>query len=408
MLQRWSRGLRGWVEAEVSSSAAEEFFNRCAGENLPIWAIQRDNDGVWRCRIGFFRWKRAEELAQRTHCELTPLRRGGLVGRCWLLRRRWGFWVGMALAAALVAVGSNMILRIEVSGNVTVPTGKILTQLKAQGVRVGAFGPGLDVLDAAQGVILEIPELSWMTINRKGTVAEVVVREGKPRPELLEEDVPARVVAKYPGIVTRVRPTSGEAKVQKGDTVAAGDVLIDSWVDFVEPEYFEGDLGGMTVRATGQVWARTWHTLQGAMTLEQTEKTYTGGENRQVSLEFLGKEVKFYGKGGIPYRKYDKIITYHRLTLPFGVEFPLAVKVITAREYCLTDGELLREEAVETLKAQLLRQLSTLASEDEVQRTDFQVKEEKGLLTVTLLAECVQQIGMTVEDAASESEGKTR
>lgn len=404
MLQRVGRFVRGWVEVEITGAAPEGFFNRCARAELPFWDLRRQDPVTWRCKVDFFHYRKASEAARAEFCQLRVLGRGGIPGGGWKLRRRWGFWAGMVLALGAIALGSNVILGVEVSGNVTVPTGKILTQLKAQGVKVGAFGPGLDVGQASHGVLLAIPELSWMSINLKGTVAEVLVREGRPRPELLEEDIPADIVAKYSGIITRVRATSGDAVVQKGDTVAEGDILIRRWVDFVEPAYFEGDMGGMTVRATGQVWARTWHTLKAAMPLTQESKTFTGAEKKRFSLEILGKEVKFYGKGGIPYEKYAKIVTYHRGSLPFGVELPVALKTATLREYTLEEERVDDSTATELLKAELLRQLETVATAEEIRKTDFQVRQANGLLEVTLLAECEREIGVTVEDPATKAE----
>lgn len=383
---------------EVAGEGGEELLNRMARANLPFWGAKRWGTRGWRFRASFLREREVAALAAEMGCETRVIRRGGVTAGAWGLRRRWGFWAGAAVAAALVAVLGQVVLRVEVSGNVTVSTGRILTQLGANGVKVGTFAPGVDTGQVSHGVLLAIPELSWMTVNLKGTVAEVIVREGRARPELLEEDVPAHIEAKYPGIITKIQATSGDAKVKKGDTVAAGDVLIDSWVDFVEPEYFEGDLGGMTVRATGKVWARTWHTLKAAMPLTEKRKLYTGAEKRRVSLEFFGNEVKFYRKGGIPYEEYGKIVTYHGLTLPFGVELPVGFRVEVCREYTLEEGDIDRAEAAEVLEAQLRRQLALLAEDGEIRKTDLQIKEEKGLLTATLLAECEQLIGVTVED----------
>lgn len=397
MLQRLSNDLRGWAEVELRGEG-EEFLNRCGAENIPFWNAKPAAPGLWRCRVSGWRWKDVERLARETGSEARVARWGGTAGAAWRLRRRWGFWLGLVLCAALVAGLSHTVLRIEVSGNVKVPTGKILTQLRAQGVKIGTFTPGMDVRQVSHGVMLEIPELSWMALNWKGTVAEVTVREGRERPELLEESVPAKIVAKYGGIITKVQATSGEARVRRGDTVAAGDVLIDSWVDFVEPEYFEGDLGGMFVRATGKVWARTWHTLRVGIPLEQEEKRYTGRERRLVSLKFWDGEVKFYGKGSIPYEKYDKIVSYHRVSLPFGTELPVMVKVVTLKEYELTPAPVQREEAAEEGKAQLLRQLALRAAEGEIRRTDLQVEERSGVMLVTLMAECEQLIGVTAEE----------
>ena len=58
------------------------------------------------------------------------------------------------------------------------------------------------------------------------------------------------------------------------------------------------------------------------------------------------------------------------------------------------------EAARTLLEERLLERLDGLVGEDgEVLRTDFTVREENGILVVTLLAECREQIGRGVEFA---------
>lgn len=397
-MQQAANLIRGWVEFQVTGACPEEFFNRCAREDLGFWAVQKLDATTWRCRVSIWSWRRVEPLAQRVQCEVTLLRRGGLPGFLWGFRYRYALLAGFVLCLAAVALASRFVLTVQVSGNVRVPTGAILTQLRARGVKPGAFGPGINTRQVCHEVILELPELSWMSINLHGTVCQVLVREGTPRPELEEEDAPAHMVAKYPGIVTQVVATRGQALVERGDTVAAGDTLISSWVDFVEPQYYQGDMGGMLVRAGGWVRARTWHTLKASIPLEGQAKVLTGREKTRWSLEILDHRVKFYRKGGISYEKYDKITSHHTLKLPGVGALPLSLKQETCREYALEPREIDRERAADALKGELQERLEVIAAPEEIRRVDWAVNEEGGLLSVTLLAECEQVISVTVEE----------
>lgn len=397
-MQKGANFVRGWVEVRVTGAAPEEFFNLCAQRDLSFWRVRKEEATAWSCRVSFLDYPKLAAAAQRSQCELTLLRRGGLTGLVWQARYRYALLAGLVVSLGLVTVLGQFVLRVEVSGNVEVPTGVILSQLKAQGVKPGAFGPGLDTRQISHAVILELPELAWMSVNLRGTVAEVVVREGRPRPELVEEDEPAHIVARHPGIITRIQATRGQQLVEPGDTVAAGDTLINSWVDFIEPEGYNGDMGGMTVRAAGRAWARTWHTLKAAIPLEAQAKLLTGRDKSRWSLEILGHTLKFYGRAGIPYDKYDKITTYHTLCLPGGQTLPVSLRRETCREYSVESWQIHRERAETVLRAQLEERLEALVEQGEVRKTDWRVEERDGLLTVTLLAECEQEIGLTVED----------
>lgn len=394
-MQKAANAVRGWVELRLTGPGGEEFFNLCARRDLGFWAVRKVDGETWTFRASFLTWPKVRALVEdddRWTVEL--LRRGGAPGLLWRLRYRWALLAGLALCLAAVGVLSQFVLTVQVSGNQTVSTGAILSQLRVRGVKPGVFGPGLDTRQICHEVILELPQLSWMSINLRGTVCEVLVREGTPRPELVDEDAPAHIVAKYPGIITHIDATRGQQLVDKGQTVAAGDTLIGSWVDFVEPVGYNGDMGGMLVRAGGRVRARTWHTLEAAIPLTGQAKVYTGREKTRWSLEIFGHTVKFYQRGGIPYGKYDKIVSYH--TAPFGL--PLSLRRETCREYETELREVDPERAADALSAELQERLDELCKPEEVLRTDWRTEERDGLLYRTLLAECEQDIGLTVED----------
>ena len=166
----------------------------------------------------------------------------------------------------------------------------------------------------------------------------------------------------------------------------------------MEPQYYVGDMGGMTVRAAGRVRARAWHTLKAAAPLTGQVKVYTGREMTRWSLEFFGSEGKISPGTGIPYEKYDKITQYKTASLPGGTSLPVWLKGETFREYRLESMEADRDALAERLRLRLERRLAGLAREEEILRVDWKVEESPELLCVTLLAECEQEIGLTVED----------
>ena len=96
--------------------------------------------------------------------------------------------------------------------------------------------------------------------------------------------------------------------------------------------------------------------------------------------------------------KYDKITRTEQLRL-FDRPWPVWLTTETARVYTLSEGTVDREAAEARLEQALLFRLEQLMrdSRGEVLRTDFSVREEGGRLTVTLLAECREEIGRTVE-----------
>lgn len=398
-MKRVLHKAQGVVGLEVVGAYPERFLNALAAENILFWGTESVDQTALRLKIHARDWKRAQALAARLLCEVTVEKREGLPFFLARVRRRYALLVGLCFSAAAVLFFSQFILTVEVEGNETVPTAVILAELRRQGVRPGVFGPALDEGALAQAALLNLKDLSWMAINLRGTRAQVLVRERAPKPPLEDSRIPADVVAEATGIILHFETWNGRALFQEGDTVVAGEVLISGWVPVKVPEYSQiTDAGGRAVRSEGRIQARTWRTLTDSLPLETQVKERTGREKRFYALDLLGKRVNFYRNTGISFAEYDKITEVHPLTLPGGRTLPFRLVVETVRETERLSAPIDKEGAARMLEGQLRRRLAALiGAEGEVLKSEVSVVEERGLLTVRLLAECREEIGKTVE-----------
>lgn len=397
-MKRLINWLLGYALVQAEGAFPERLLNLCAQNRLPFWALAWIDETSFTLKMRIKDLTRLEDYAQRSMCTLTVReRRGGAAA--WLRwRRRWGFVAGVALAFLAVTILSRFVLVVEVTGNERVPTAVILSELQRLGVRPGAYGPGLDRTAISNEALMELPELSFLSLNLYGTRIEAVVREADPAPELLDERTPADVVAAAPGIILDIHTAAGRPMFVDGDTVAQGEVLISADVELRKPEGSDYDMGRLRVRAAGEVIARTWRTLEAAVPLTAQAKQYTGREKTFYGARFLWLDLRFYGDSGISYERYDKITRTEPLTL-FGRELPFALRSATCREYALEERPVDLAAARSMLESELQRRLDAVLEEGqgEVIRTDFTERKEDGLLIVTMLAECREQIGRTVE-----------
>ena len=398
-MKKWINFLRGSVQAEVTGAFPERFLNLCAQAGVGFWALEWPDANTLRLRVARREKKRLEPLAQKAMCAISFHGRVGIPYFLARFRRRYALLLGLALSLCAVCVLSRFVLTIDVQGNETVPTAVILEELKRLGVRPGAYGPAIDENQVCNDALLELEDLAWLSVNLHGTRAEVLVAERAPKPEIVDESVPAHIVADGSGIITRVDVFSGQAQFQEGDTVVEGETLISGVVDLPEPKYSEVDLGTVNVRAAGAVYARTWRTLSAVIPLEAGVKEYTGEQTSRWSLVIFGKRVQFSKNSGISYARYDKIKTDRTLTLPGGREMPLTLTRETVREYDLLAASIDTDAAEALLRQRLEARLSALMAEreGEVVSTQFTVVVGDGLLTVTLTAECNEQIGKIQE-----------
>ena len=403
MLLRLVNALRGSVRLEVEGAFPERFLNLCAQRGILFWNVEWMEATRLRLTVTRRGSRQAAALGERTLCIVTPAGRKGMPYFLARFRKRYAFWVGMGLSMAAVCVLSSFVLTIEVKGNTNVSTAQILTELRRQGLGIGTFGPGLDERTVGNKVLLQLPQLSWLSINLYGTRAEVLVREAVEAPELVDAQEYGSVVARASGIVTRVEALTGEAVVKVGDTVLEGETLISGTVHLEGPAYSDKpEIGQIQVRASGRVYARTWRTMAAQLPLEAQVKRYTGEETNLWSVTALGRRTDFFGKGGISFDRYDKISHTWTLTLPGGEEMPLAVQRETCRAYELETLAVEPDAAEAMLKERLMEALEEAVGEGGIVSTEFAVETENGMLTVTLQAECREEIGTFVPDSTTQ------
>jgi len=382
---------------EVTGLSTEGFLNRCAQEGIRFWSLERRDGSTLRLRVSWRDRRRLQGPADRTGCVVEELDRAGAPPFLGKFRRRYGFLVGLALALAAVTVLSRFILVIDVEGNRTVSTAEIRAELERQGLKPGAYGPGLAVREVADRALLELPELSWMAVNLYGTRAQVLVRERLEAPEVVDEDQWGDIVAKAPGIVTGVEVYGGDAAVAEGDTVLPGDVLIRGSVRMDPPQYSDLEPTYYPARAMGKVTGRTWRTLAAAAPLAQEGKQATGDEKSRWSLTIFGQRVNFYQNSGIPYGKCDKITRTWALALPGGRQLPFVLRRETYTAYETSETRTDPAAAQAMLEQALSGRLRALMGETgEVVSEHFSAAQRDGWLLVTLTAECREDLGRFV------------
>lgn len=394
MLHGVINALRGKVELEAEGAFPERLLNLCAQRGVLFWNVEWLEPTRLRLTVTRQGSGPARALGEKVQCTVTPEGRSGVPFFLARFRRRYALLVGLALSLTAVCVLSQFILTVEVEGNQSVTTAEILTELRRQGLGVGAYGPGLDADEVGRRALMNLPGLSWLSVNLHGTRAEVLVRERSPSPTPRDETTPAHVVAAADGVLEEVEVLEGQALFREGQAVLAGEIVISGAVDLKEPQYAAVDAGQRLVHARGEVWAVTHRTLAACIPLEAQVKVYTGEEERRWSLSLLGRSVNFFGKASISSSGYDKMTTTHILTLPGGREMPLVLVETEYRAYETAAAPVRADAARAMLEERLLERLTALiGAESSVLSTAFSAEEEDGMLTVTLTAQCREQIG---------------
>ncbi len=186
---------------------------------------------------------------EKTECDISDPR--GLLNSIKCYSHKAAFISALFFTCIIVVLLSDLVWDIRVEGNEKITDSIIVSELEKNGLGIGNFWSKIDKSEIEISVLDSNENISWININRNGTVAYVVVKEkdagGSKQP--VETYKYSNVIASEDCIIEDISVTSGTAVVKVGDVVKAGDILILG----VLPE----SAGNKLCNAEGEVIGRT-------------------------------------------------------------------------------------------------------------------------------------------------------
>ena len=382
--------LVGYCVISLPESEAVKFINGSSSSGF-IYHDMGVREGRRRFRLSPVACVRACELCRMLGLDARVEERKGLPYLCMRLLRRPGLLIGCAVVAFCVFFSQRVVWDIRIEGNPTVSDTVIIDTLSECGFGVGTPIEELDIDGIENRFLILSDEISWITVNVIGTVAEVEVREVKAA-EPLPDYVSSNLVATRNGKVVEFFQVRGDIVVELGEDVSEGQLLVSG-------VYGSENSPMRFVRARGQVLAQCDRDFSVEVPLEYEKKVYTGEQKIKKSLIFFEKEVKFFGNSGNSYASCDTIEEVEYLDF-FGLgKLPFAIRTVTYAEYVTETAVRSEEEAKEEANFLLWQRFAADAPDAQVVGKSLrgELMADKYVLTATVT---------TVENIAEEREVK--
>lgn len=315
LILRLFRFIRGYVAFSASQGFPERFVNLCRRFGIPLWDLKSREGGLTAC-TDCASYKKIRSVARRSGMKTRIVSKHGLGFLVNRYNRRIGLAAGAIIGISVLIILSSRIWLIEVAGNNTVPSEKIISVFEQLGVTQGAPAERIKVDEIEKEASKLLPELSWLNINIDGCSAFIEVREASLAPETVEEDTPCNVVAARDGTIVELRPFRGTQEQKIGSAVLKGDLLISGMNE-------NRDLSVSFCRAEGYVVARTEHKIE--FRQAQSVAAFTvGGKNKGYIIRFLIFEIPI---GKIPQNGFAE---EKRLCIN-GVNLPLSITCVSEK-----------------------------------------------------------------------------
>ncbi len=315
MTPRFNNYLKGSVKVQISGAVPEKFINLCVAERIFLWGLSREDNHLyaWMALNDFYHIR---PLVKKSRAKVTVVTYSGWPFMAKRILRRKMLVLGAVLCIIAVQVLASFIWFVEVAGAKTVLPEQILSVAEQQGLRLGMARNSISVKPVENAILLELPQISWVSISFTGTRAVIEVVE-RTVPQL-EDKKPAHIIADKDGIITEIIALSGQAAVKRGDTVKKGDLLIKGFVQEQPTPAASGQpkiitLPAQLVKANGIIKAHIWHESYGEAQLMQEMKSRTGRQELGVVLNLGGHEV-ILKKGNPKFAAYDVEIVHKTLS----------------------------------------------------------------------------------------------
>lgn len=245
----------------------------------------------------------------------------GLPGVYKRLPNKIGVFLGIIASVFLFGFFSNLVWDVRVTGNETIPDSAVVYSLSEANFSVGDMWNKSDRSKIETEFLRLCPDVSWININRRGTVAYVTLIEKERHLENGggEHALYANVTAAEDCVIEDITVVRGTAEVKVGDTVKKGDLLISG----ILPE----SAGGGLCYAEGSVIGRIGTTVSESTTRIHEEKLPPERRVKNVKIKifnFCINILKIYGNSG---QGYDIIKDIDGFSL-FGVA-KLPIEVVT-------------------------------------------------------------------------------
>ena len=381
--------ISGNVTVEIRGAYPERFFNLCARNGIEFWDVEDIDTGIFRLKMTLSNFRGIRRVARRSMCKIHIVKKSGLPFFLKRFKKRLPFVLGCAVFCITAWIFTSFIWVININGYDGLDTVKLLENLRAAGLYEGRYCASVNIAELRNTLLIDMPELSYVSIKFNGAHADVTVRKRVFPPDILPAETPCDIIADKEGIISDITVKTGTAAVRRGDTVTKGQLLAGG--------YMTGRAGTtILTHADAEIKVRTWKRHSAKMIKKYERKSYTGREKERFTLIVFGNRIKLYINSGISYVKCDKIIKRNDLAFSDELLLPLALERSVYREYVTEERVMSDDEAFYILGEQINKNLPD-KSEAEIVNVDLKTSSDDKFAYATLVAECVEEIGVKRE-----------
>ena len=354
----------GVIDVVIEGFFIEKLINQAHEKNIFLWNARMERETILRTRIRRSDFRKLCRIARKTGCKLHWEKKNGLNYVIKKYRKRKGFAIAFVVIAFFCFGVTRFIWNIEITGNDQISKEEILSKLAEYGIQEGKIKTNFDFERIKNEIRLSREDLAWIGIDIKGTNVMVQIVESKQEPKIMDPNTYSNIIADKDGIISKMVVRNGTARVNIGDSVSKGDLLVEG---IMEGKY----TGIREVNSDADIYVlHTYEkTRKEAYIQENSERTGEVEKNVEIYL----KNFKIFFKKGVPkFEKCDTIREYKKVKLFSNYYLPIEMVHVTNFE--LAGGY--KTYTQEELEKKITDKLEEELAEEMKNSTDAKIQTE--------------------------------
>ena len=309
----------------------------------------------------------------------------GIVPKFNRIKKRPGILIGFLIMIVITFFSSKIVWSIEIEGNKNISNEKILSALNDAGLKLGSFIPHIDYDNLHNNVLINLKDLSWISVNIDGNKAKVTVEETKKEEN---ESLPtySNIIASSDAQIHSIIVSNGEKIINIGDIVKKGELLVSGVLD-------SQTLGVRYVDAKAKIIGYVNKKIEVSIPLKTIKKKYTG--NERTSIEYkLFNNICFFSinYGNLP-SNYDTIINEEYSNF-FGItNIPYKMIITKHLEYYEEEYTYSMQEAVDLAFLELRGKLDICLKDAELISKNIKTNYDEEKFYIFCDIYCLEDIG---------------
>lgn len=335
MINKLFRLFIGYVTFSFKKGFSNDFINDCFRSGIVLSNVRMNGDTLFAdCTAR--EYMKLHRIAHAHGGVVKIEKRRGFLLALSRYSGRVGLAIGGVVCIILFCILSGFVWNIEIVGNEKLSQSEISNFLEQNGFHTGVFWKSVDKNVLEDLMMAGYDEIAWVHINRFGTSVTVEIREGTPKPKIVQGDGCANLKAKKDGVIVSAVTYEGWQCVGVGESVRAGDILVSG---IYESEQTKQNL---FAHARGDFIACVEENVDYTLLRQEKRKVYY----RELTLRaitFFGLKIPLY-VGRIPKQNADvskraSLVQINGESVPVGV-ITYCVELYKTEDYTMSDSEL--------------------------------------------------------------------